>query len=278
MTSAVISPGADRSISASMSATRIGQSTTAGERRSITGPVHVACVDSHCWRADSMLARVSSIGRLVGRLADGVDLLGEIGGRIGERFEAGDGDVRGDVTDHVGTRRRVVAATSDDERHAPRPAPLARLAASQRLQEGDQPAAILDRRLAERRGRVGLAFAAVPQDRLLDRRRPPVVEQEAGAGEVVDEPDAPQRRRPPLLPGRLEVRAAVGEARAHVVEQQVGVRMDLLVGQRRSTSLSPVVCVGVWHEAHPNDSNSAAPSRTSVDSTSRIAGTDSVRP
>ena len=176
MTSAVISPGADRSMSASMSATRIGQSTTAGDRRSITGPVHVACVDSHCRRVASMLASASSIASSSVDSQDVVDLLGEIARRAGERLESGNGDV-------VGERRRPRRpVTAGRRRNRRRPRACERRghgtslrgADSQRLHEGEQPAAILDRRLAER-GRRGLALrrratGSLPRSSPPDRR------------------------------------------------------------------------------------------------------------
>ena len=40
-------------------------------------------------------------------------------------------------------------------------------------------------------------------------------------------PDAPERRRPPLRRERDALRVPVVELRAHVVEQQIGVRMEL---------------------------------------------------
>ena len=75
----------------------------------------------------------------------------------------------------------------------------------------------------------------------------------------LDQADAPQRRRAPLLPARVEVgrppphrcrraRTAVGEPVAHVVEQQVGVGADHLVVERGDVGLAPVRSSPTWHD------------------------------
>ena len=48
-----------------------------------------------------------------------------------------------------------------------------------------------------------------------------------------DEAEAPERRGAPFLAGSFEVRAIVGQAFAHVMEQEIGEGMKGLVGQLR---------------------------------------------
>ena len=85
-----------------MSATRTGQSTTAGERRSITGPVHVAWVGQPL-PACRLDARQRFVDRLVvGRLStDCVDRSVRSLGRAGECFESGDATSSATLAEHV---------------------------------------------------------------------------------------------------------------------------------------------------------------------------------
>ena len=70
-------------------------------------------------------------------------------------------------------------------------------------------------------------------------------------------------------PVGLAVGAAVGEPVAHVVEQQVGVRADRLVGERRDVGRRRSCSSGVWHDAQPSSSNSCSPATLSGRRTSR---------
>ena len=89
-----------------------------------------------------------------------------------------------------------------------------------------------------------------------------------------DQADAPERRGPPLAAVGGEVGPVVGQLRAHVVQQQIGVRMDASGATAPgSPAASPVTSVGTWHAAQPIAANSASPRRTSGSSTSRRAGT-----
>ena len=58
------------------------------------------------------------------------------------------------------------------------------------------------------------------------------------AVDVRHEADAPQRRRPPFAAGGLKIRAAVRQALAHIVQQQVRVRVYDLMAQGRNGMLA----------------------------------------
>src|SRR4026208_1151946 len=55
----------------------------------------------------------------------------------------------------------------------------------------------------------------------------------------LDQSDSPHRRSPPLTSRCLEVRTVVGKAWTHVMDQEVGVRMDDLTGNLRYALQSP---------------------------------------
>src|SRR5690349_15945301 len=95
------------------------------------------------------------------------------------------------------------------------------------LQEGDKGGALV---LAHLRVAVagGLGFAAVPEDRFLERACAAVVQEEFVAGAGLGEPDTPERRRAPLGSAGVAFRAMIGEPFAHVVEQEVRVGPDQL--------------------------------------------------
>ena len=100
-------------------------------------------------------------------------------------------------------------------RSAPPPKADAGPDRSQRLQERQQLPPLTRRQRPEaplRRGRL----PAVPEDRLLQTPRATVVQQPRMAVDRPDEPDAPQRGRPPLRAARQPVGPPVGQARSHV--------------------------------------------------------------
>ena len=67
----------------------------------------------------------------------------------------------------------------------------------------------------------------------------PVMHEERMSVHCLDETDAPERGGPPLATRGFEVGAAVGEFRPHVVEQQVGKRMDGLLAIARGIRRPP---------------------------------------
>ena len=77
-------------------------------------------------------------------------------------------------------------------------------------------------------------FTAMPQHGFEHAARAAIVQQAGVAVDVLDQPGAPQRRGFPLLAIGGKVGAVVGEALAHVVQQQVGVRPNALAAQRRA--------------------------------------------
>ena len=121
-------------------------------------------------------------------------------------------------------------------------------------------------------------LAVVPEDRLGGAAGAAVVQQAVMAVDALDQAEAPERRRPPLAAGCRAVRAAVGETLAHVVEEEIGVRMDGLVaelGQRRVAAGGERrhVARGTAETAE----QLAARASTSGRSRSRATGTASVR-
>src|SRR5262245_24359295 len=73
----------------------------------------------------------------------------------------------------------------------------------------------------------------MPEDGLGEIARAPVMEKERVPAHGLGQADAPERRRAPLAPSRLAFGPAVGEALAHVVQQEIGVRPDQLMRQMR---------------------------------------------
>ncbi len=91
----------------------------------------------------------------------------------------------------------------------------------QRLQERHQRVALILGRGAERFLRR-FRLAAMPEDRFRKSAGAAVVEQIVMAVHGRNEAQAPQRRRAPFAARGLEVRAVVGKAFAHVMQQEIG--------------------------------------------------------
>lgn len=72
----------------------------------------------------------------------------------------------------------------------------------------------------------------MPEDGFEHATRTAVMQQPGVAVDVLDQADAPQRRRAPLLAASREIGTSVGQLVPHVMQQQVGVRPDLLGLQR----------------------------------------------
>lgn len=100
---------------------------------------------------------------------------------------------------------------------------------SQRSKECQQISA-LGRRHGDDTVARRLRFAAVPQDGLHQTPRPPVMEKERGAADGLGQADAPQGRGAPVLARRSPLGPVVSQARPHVVEQEIGIGPDGLVG------------------------------------------------
>lgn len=73
----------------------------------------------------------------------------------------------------------------------------------------------------------------MPEDGFLDAAGASVVEQEIVAIDCAEEPKAPQGSRPPFSSRRFAIRAAIGKALAHVVQEEVGIGMEALSGDLR---------------------------------------------
>lgn len=74
-----------------------------------------------------------------------------------------------------------------------------------------------------------LGFAAVPEDRFFDIARSSVVKQADVAVDGFDQSETPKRGRSPFLAAGFEIRSMVRELLAHVMEQEIGVRIDVLI-------------------------------------------------
>src|SRR5262245_49659485 len=126
---------------------------------------------------------------------------------------------------------------------------------SQRAEEGDQARLVGG---GERReaiaGRPGLPI--VRQDRVRDRRRPAVVQQR------VREAKTPERRGPHLAAAREPLLDAVTE-RAHVVEAEVGERLER-ASESAFTGFGPVTTGREWAPAHPIRSKSRLPASSAL--------------
>ena len=70
----------------------------------------------------------------------------------------------------------------------------------------------------------------MPKNRFGEVPRASVVEEAGVPVDLADEADSPEWRSAPVLAGGLEYRAFVGEAFPQVVQQQVAVRPEGLVG------------------------------------------------
>jgi len=103
----------------------------------------------------------------------------------------------------------------------------------------------------------------VPQDRLLEIPRAPIVQETAQRETLFDKPDAPERRRSPLA--TIRIVAGIGECLAHVVEHQVRIGPDQLAGQRtalaRCRQLNRNVAVAAAGQSDPTESASRSLSR-----------------
>ena len=79
----------------------------------------------------------------------------------------------------------------------------------------------------------GLRLAAMPEDRLGQIAGAAVMQKERVAADGLGEADAPERRRAPFAARRLALGPIVGKTFAHVVQQQIGVGPDQLMGEMR---------------------------------------------
>ena len=73
----------------------------------------------------------------------------------------------------------------------------------------------------------------MPEDSLLEVARAPIVQEARVAVDGFEETDAPEGRGAPFIAVGEEIRSPIGERRPHVVEQEIGKRVDGLVAQRR---------------------------------------------
>ncbi len=200
------------------------------DRRSATGPNQNGPSSSHSRPAVATCAE-----RRVGRLAraPGIDR-----GDARSRAEAAKSRQRAATTSSVidsttsarrasRSRRRDVANPATRQRHSTRrftdlsvhhrrssPSIITTFRAAFTAPPGRRSATRRSSASAVRNASLAARLAAVPEDGFLDRSGPAVVEQEPCAVDVLDEADAPQRRRAPLVARRLEVGAAVGRARS----------------------------------------------------------------
>src|SRR5262245_34998786 len=119
-------------------------------------------------------------------------------------------------------RRRPAGSAA--RRRLPRSCATERVSRSEAVQIRDEGGNLLRRVGEELVGRE-LRLAAVGGDGLGERGRPTVVE--VGRAEA----EAPEWRGAELATGRASLDDAVGEAGAHVVQQEVGEEQDLLVAE-----------------------------------------------
>src|SRR5262245_31858397 len=75
----------------------------------------------------------------------------------------------------------------------------------------------------------------MPADGFGEIARAAVMQKERVPAHGLGQANAPERRRAPFAPRRLAFGPAVGEALAHVVQQEIGVRPDQLMRQMRLT-------------------------------------------
>ncbi len=68
---------------------------------------------------------------------------------------------------------------------------------------------------------------------------------------VFGQADAPERRRAPFAAGRVADLLPVGQALAHVVQQEIGIGPDQLELLRLVRRVAAVTNFGVWQEAQP---------------------------
>ena len=73
---------------------------------------------------------------------------------------------------------------------------------------------------------MGLRLSAMPQYRLQQGARPPVMQQVGVAGDLLGQPDPPERRRPPFPACRSRLGTVVGKAGTHVMKEQICVGPD----------------------------------------------------
>jgi len=71
----------------------------------------------------------------------------------------------------------------------------------------------------------------VPEDRFLEGAGATVVEVSFAAADAGGEADAPERRRAPFGTGGVELTHVVRQAGTHVVQEQIGIRMDGLAAE-----------------------------------------------
>lgn len=73
----------------------------------------------------------------------------------------------------------------------------------------------------------------MPEDGFLDAAGPPVMQQEFVPIDRAEEPETPQRGRPPFTFRSFAIRSPIGKPLAHVVQEKIGVGMDSLSGDFR---------------------------------------------
>src|SRR5690606_17565480 len=106
------------------------------------------------------------------------------------------------------------------------------LRASKRFEKGQQGGALFAIEFQYMTTSL-LRFAAVPEYGFHQVACAAVVQEAGVAADCLGQTDAPQRRGPPFAAAGLELRTAIGQAFAHVVQQQVGIGANQLVGQLR---------------------------------------------
>ncbi|CAI8980838.1 hypothetical protein EMIT0347P_90035 [Pseudomonas sp. IT-347P] len=79
----------------------------------------------------------------------------------------------------------------------------------------------------------GLRFAAMPEHGLEQIARATVMQKLRVSADCLRQADPPQWRGAPVAAGGLEFRAVVGQTVAHVMQQQIAVRANHLIGQFR---------------------------------------------
>ena len=102
----------------------------------------------------------------------------------------------------------------------------------QGVEEGQQRAALAGIEIADGLTRL-FGFAAMPEDGLQQVARTAIMQELGVAIDRLGQAYAPERRGAPLPATGLELRSAIGQAVAHIVQQQVAVGTDGLPGQFR---------------------------------------------
>lgn len=99
------------------------------------------------------------------------------------------------------------------------------------IQKRQQGRALIPRQADEGTPR-GRSLTAVPQDGLFRRPGPTIVQQAAPRR---PQPEPPERRRAPVSTRSLMIRSSVGEVLAHVMQQQIGKRLNPRTAEQGET-------------------------------------------